>query len=226
MDGESSDPSDFDEIFLEEYFPDSDDESPVQKNLPALHQQSPSDNESLSDNESRSDNESQGTRGSSVSIEVRVYPEEAAKALEANIRSIKQAGDFYSEGQMTLPMPNITIEGVGQLSFPIPPDQAQRLIEKSSKAPFGRGEKTVMDLNVRNTWQIQPEAVSIVSRHWNTTIKDVLRKVGHLPLPPLFSFPFFSFSFFFSHLFPFSSHRSMRTWACSILASKRSSISC
>ena len=59
-------------------------------------------------------------------------------------------------------LPVITVDGVdGQLAFPLPPSQCKELIRVAQQAPFGRGEKTIVDTAVRNTWQIDSSCVHL-----------------------------------------------------------------
>ena len=46
------------------------------------------------------------------------------------------------------------VEGFGFVKFPLAPRDAKKLIGLCERAPFGRGEETVVDVTVRNTWQL------------------------------------------------------------------------
>jgi hypothetical protein len=70
------------------------------------------------------------------------------------------------------PMPGLTIEGLGQISLPLYPADAKRIIEASSPAPFGHGEKTVYDKAVRDTWEIEPEKISFGNSSWEYWINN------------------------------------------------------
>eukprot|EP01133_Synstelium_polycarpum_P012970 gene12970-15245_t len=54
-------------------------------------------------------------------------------------------------------------------------DLAEMLTEEAweVRAPFGRGEETVLDTNVRKVWQIDPSSITIAPQ-WDKTIKDTL----------------------------------------------------
>ncbi|MCD0453779.1 hypothetical protein LO762_32030 [Actinocorallia sp. API 0066] len=49
---------------------------------------------------------------------------------------------------------SVTVDGVGPLRFPVSDDQTGRLRELGRQARFGRGEATLTDLTVRDTWEI------------------------------------------------------------------------
>jgi hypothetical protein len=44
------------------------------------------------------------------------------KPLEKVLSGVKRPGDFFASGVLEMPMPQIDVEGVGTLSFPIPDD--------------------------------------------------------------------------------------------------------
>ena len=73
----------------------------------------------------------------------------------------------------------LEIEGFGPVKFPVTPAKARKLIELGQPARFGRGEETVTDPDVRDTWEIPRHRVRAT---WNpamlhvilTTIKEEL----------------------------------------------------
>ena len=44
-------------------------------------------------------------------------------------------------------------EDVGRIALPLLPVQAEELVAQAERAPFGRGEETLVDTDVRRTWQ-------------------------------------------------------------------------
>ena len=60
-------------------------------------------------------------------------------------------------------LPLIDVADVGPLSFPVPPSQSRQLIERAQQAPFGMGERTVVDLSVRRCWQIDAAHITLDS---------------------------------------------------------------
>ena len=81
-------------------------------------------------------------------------------------RIVKVAADFCVGGLREVFMPAIDVDGVGQIAFPLLPVQVERLVAIAEAAPYGRGEETVVDRDVRRTWQIEPGKVRIGGRHW------------------------------------------------------------
>lgn len=99
------------------------------------------------------------------------------KPLEEVLSYVDQPGEYFVEGSREIPMPCITIEGVGQLSFPILDIQARSLIQKAGLAPYGKGEETVYDISVRKTWQISPDHIRIEGKSWAANFNSILEEV-------------------------------------------------
>ncbi|OHV31532.1 MULTISPECIES: 2OG-Fe(II) oxygenase [Pseudofrankia] len=74
---------------------------------------------------------------------------------------------------------SLEVEGVGPVAFPVRPVQARELLGLGHPARFGRGEETLTDRGVRDTWEIPKDLVRV---RWDddalnailTTAKDDL----------------------------------------------------
>jgi len=97
-----------------------------------------------------------------------------AAALLDCLRSVERPGDFCVGGLREIFMPAIDVEGVGRIAFPLPEAQAERLVAVAEAAPHGRGEETVLDRDVRRTWQIDPRRIEIGGRRWETTLAELV----------------------------------------------------
>ncbi len=93
-----------------------------------------------------------------------------------SLRSVERPGDFCVGGIREIFMPTIDVDGVGRIAFPILPIQAERLVAIAEAAPYGRGEETVVDREVRRTWQIDSAKVRIGGRHWDKTLAGTRRR--------------------------------------------------
>ena len=47
------------------------------------------------------------------------------------IGSVNRPGDYCIHGRASVPMPRIEVQGVGMLSFPVPPSQADELVARA-----------------------------------------------------------------------------------------------
>ncbi|KLO18809.1 hypothetical protein SCHPADRAFT_885906 [Schizopora paradoxa] len=89
------------------------------------------------------------------------------------------AGTFFSAHSFSVneaPNPLIHIEGFGVLGLPLSAPEAKRVISTSvtQQAPFGMGERTVIDKAVRDTWEIDGSKIHFGNPRWNTWLADVV----------------------------------------------------
>ena len=70
---------------------------------------------------------------------------------------------------------SLEVEGFGHVRFPVTPGRARKLLELGQPARFGRGEETLTDPDVRDTWEIPKQ---LVRAEWDgAALKDVLATV-------------------------------------------------
>ena len=110
----------------------------------------------------------------SFNIEYNLDLEPLSKLLSG----VKRAGDFFVSGTAEIAMPKVEVDGVGPLSFPVPPSQIAGLIAHASRAPYGRGEETILDESVRKVWQLAPENVRIGGKSWAVNFANILNRVA------------------------------------------------
>lgn len=108
---------------------------------------------------------------------IRVEYNQELKSLETVLSSVTQPGDFFVAGTLEIPMPRVEVKGAGVLSFPIPAAHIEKLVKQATQAPYGRGEATIVDVSVRNVWQIAPGAVKVGGKSWQASFAQVLSKV-------------------------------------------------
>ena len=70
---------------------------------------------------------------------------------------------------------NLEVEGFGPVKFPVTPAKARKLLGLGQPARFGRGEETLTDPDVRDTWEIPKH---LIRAEWDSAaLKDVLATV-------------------------------------------------
>ena len=89
---------------------------------------------------------------------------------------VDRPGDFYAVGRTELLAPRIEVKGVGPIALPLLAAQAKQLIKAATRAPYGRGAETIVDTNVRRTWQIEGSRVAIGGKHWAQTLDGIVRR--------------------------------------------------
>ena len=97
------------------------------------------------------------------------------RSIVKTLNSVTRPGSFANGGTFLLPLPGLKIpSGVeGFVGLPASDAQAKAIITVCSQAPYGRGEETIVDTSVRNTWQLDPAYFTIMNPEWNTGIKNL-----------------------------------------------------
>jgi predicted 2-oxoglutarate/Fe(II)-dependent dioxygenase YbiX len=85
-------------------------------------------------------------------------------------------GRGASNARSTLPADSLHMEvrGVGELGFPVAQAQARQLCAIARPARYGRGEDTVLDRRVRDTWEVPKSRVKIDKRRWHRAMRPAL----------------------------------------------------
>lgn len=69
------------------------------------------------------------------------------------------------------------------MGLPLSNRDASSIVSVASLAPFGHGERTVVDESVRHTWEIEPAKVSFANERWDayvngTVCAEVCKSLG------------------------------------------------
>jgi hypothetical protein len=62
--------------------------------------------------------------------------------------------------------------------LPVKAPQAKQMIACARSARFGRGEQTLMDLSVRDTWKVTPDQVTLTGLDWDAILTEVRDELG------------------------------------------------
>ena len=101
----------------------------------------------------------------------------ASAARDRLGKALRGDAEPVSSTDLTVRMDALTldVEGFGRAKFPVTPAKARKLITLGKPARFGRGEDTLTDPEVRDTWEIP---VELVRAAWDPGVmSDVLDSV-------------------------------------------------
>jgi len=101
-----------------------------------------------------------------------------ASELARLLNGVQRPGDFCTGGVCPIFSPGLEVAGVGPIALPLLPVQAEQLVAVAERAPFGRGEQTLIDIDVRRTWQIAPDRVKIGGPAWTNTLAAIVERVA------------------------------------------------
>ena len=99
---------------------------------------------------------------------------DARRTLEELLYALGESSQFVTSGGIAPVLPGLDVKGVGPIGFPVTPADAQRLIAKATQAPYGRGEATIVDTDVRRVWQIEPSQFTLRNSEWQTFVATIV----------------------------------------------------
>ena len=101
------------------------------------------------------------------------------RSIIDTLKSVKRPGIYAAGGKAAMPLPAISLAGEPDtiLGLPLCEAQAKHLIELASRAPYGKGEKTIVDTSVHCTWQLDPGQFSINNPRWEKSLQVLLDQV-------------------------------------------------
>ncbi|MFD0502183.1 2OG-Fe(II) oxygenase [Streptomyces chiangmaiensis] len=98
----------------------------------------------------------------------------ARERLAELLGGSKQARAFSAQLKAPAHMLGLEVAGVGPVSLPLRAPQAKKLIAVARPALFGRGEETLSDTSVRDTWQIAPDQITLAGPSWSALLSSAL----------------------------------------------------
>ncbi|KAA1473723.1 hypothetical protein DENSPDRAFT_780596, partial [Dentipellis sp. KUC8613] len=75
------------------------------------------------------------------------------------------------------PNPILGIPDVGVIGLPLTSREAEVVKSKATQAPFGKGERTVVDTKVRDTWEIDGRSITFSNPLWDQFISRIVGEV-------------------------------------------------
>lgn len=94
------------------------------------------------------------------------------------LNELESPGTFSAAGTLPSILPGLEINNVGEISLPLNPEQAEKIIAQCEQAPFGLKEQTIVDTEVRNVWQLSPSAFQLQNPDWATAINKLCEQIS------------------------------------------------
>ncbi len=102
---------------------------------------------------------------------------DARKSLEDLLGTLGESSQFVSQGSLPPVLPGLNVRGAGLIGLPVSAADAKRLIAQAEQAPYGRGEKTILDTDVRRVWQLDPSKFTLENREWDGHVAAIVDAV-------------------------------------------------
>lgn len=93
------------------------------------------------------------------------------------LESLGESSRFCTAGGLPAVLPGLEVEGIGNMGVPVSAADARRLIKLASQAPYGRGDETIVDTNVRRVWQVEPRQFALRNTAWGDFVDGVVAAV-------------------------------------------------
>jgi 2OG-Fe(II) oxygenase superfamily len=109
----------------------------------------------------------------------------ARERLARLLDDSEPGGSFSTQLLAPAHLLRLEVTGVGPVSLPVRAPQAKKLIAVARPAMFGRGEETLTDTQVRDTWEIAPDQIRLGGPGWTALMDSALEHFrDELGLPP------------------------------------------
>ena len=93
------------------------------------------------------------------------------------LSKIDRPGTFCVSGTTLTVLPGLEVRGLGPIGLPLTAAQAKELIKRCEQAPYGKGEKTLLDTSVRRVWRLKPSQFTLKNPDWQQFLKATLGTV-------------------------------------------------
>ncbi len=93
------------------------------------------------------------------------------------LKNVNRPSSFYVTGTLEAFPPTLEVDGVGRIALPLLSLQAEQLVNVAEQAPYGRGQETIVDTQVRKTWQIEANRVKLGGKHWQKNLETIVKRV-------------------------------------------------
>jgi predicted 2-oxoglutarate/Fe(II)-dependent dioxygenase YbiX len=100
-----------------------------------------------------------------------------ANQIATILSQVQHPGDFYASGTLDMHPFQLQVEGIGPIAMPLLPAQAEQLVALAEQAPYGRGPETLVDTEVRRTWQLDATKLLLSGRRWAEDLEQAVRQV-------------------------------------------------
>jgi hypothetical protein len=97
--------------------------------------------------------------------------------LDRALSKIDRPGTFCVSGSAPTVLPGLEVDELGPIGLPLTVKQAKELIKHCEQAPYGRGEKTLVDTSVRRVWRLGPDRFALKNPDWERFIAGTVRQV-------------------------------------------------
>ena len=104
-------------------------------------------------------------------------PEGTLEKLGQALDKIDRPGSFCASGSEPAILPGLEVDGIGPIGLPLTTKQAKELARLGTQAPYGKGEKTLVDRSVRRVRRLEPGRFALTNPGWKPFLERVVGRV-------------------------------------------------
>ncbi len=104
-------------------------------------------------------------------------PSANLEKLHRALGQIDRPGTFCAAGCVPAVLPGLEVEGLEPVGLPLTPRTAKELKKHCHQAPYGKGEKTLVDTSVRRVWRLEPDRFALTNPDWDRVMKGIVARV-------------------------------------------------
>jgi hypothetical protein len=101
----------------------------------------------------------------------------ALKEISRQLAGIGVAGSFATRSTLPADDLHLEVKGVGRVRLPVSATATRKLCAAARPARHGFKDQTRLDPNVRDTWEIPKNRISIDQRRWKKTLGPALERI-------------------------------------------------
>ncbi|MCB1740325.1 MAG: 2OG-Fe(II) oxygenase, partial [Gammaproteobacteria bacterium] len=94
------------------------------------------------------------------------------------LAQVDRPGSYVSSGDLALELPGLEVPGIGGIGLPVSAAQAKLLGNHCHVAPYGKGERTLVDKRVRDVLELDPDEFVLANPAWPQLVDRATRKVS------------------------------------------------
>lgn len=133
--------------------------------------------EELGSQQQEASSDSGSRRSSSVTNELSLTS--IKDQLRYCLADVKYVGSFTaSQARQRNVDPGLHVNDVGSISLPLRSADAKGIMKAGSQAPFGRGSKTIVDMEFRNTKELDTSQFELRNPAWGQELRDIIAHLG------------------------------------------------
>ena len=93
------------------------------------------------------------------------------------LEKIDRPGSFCIGGRASPVLPGLEVDGIGSIGLPLNDGQAAALAAVCHQAPYGKGEETIVDTNVRCVLELDADQFTLTNPEWQKFLKKTVKTV-------------------------------------------------